>query len=344
LADRPPEVSVRQSDWYADLCRAADWHLASTLTAIVYAPHVGPVGSQALLGGDPSLLHDLGGDETAPGELAPVAWSAPAEERDRVIGWHIKGSLLGVDMALGRFALRRVIVDKVPPPPRLTDLERLALTEPVLLISPFDQTDAGRDALLAALARGRARLADARASSGGLLEIAAAADLDEWRTQALGWMAAREPDRVAELWSLAELVRLGSEGSSGAGTFDAFGSSMWSVRGQLACRFPWRQPWTTLAGRVGLRMAVGLMPDMAIATAEALAALKLPARLSAGMLAVTTQELLVTVQVSHSDDWMALASAVRHLSTHSFEEFVTALTGDGPLIAILQEPSHETRR
>jgi len=85
------------------------------------------------------------------------------------------------------------------------------------------------------------------------------------------------------------------------------------------------------------------VPDMAIATAEALAALKLPARLSAGLLAATTQELLVTIQVNHSDDWMALVSGVRSVSKHSFEAFVTALTGDGPLIAILQEPGHETR-
>ena len=343
LADRPTEASVRASDWYADLCRAADWHLASMLTAIVYAPHVGPRGSQALLGGDPSLLHDLGGDETVTGELALVAWSAPAEVRDRSIGWHVRGSLLGVDLALGRFALRHVVVDEVPPAPRFTDLERFALTEPVLLISPFDQTDADRDALLAALARGRARLADARASGDGLLEVAAAAELDEWRAQALPWMAAHEPDHIVEFWSLAELVRLGSDGVSGTGAFDAFGSSMWSVRGQLACRFPWRQPWTSLAGRMGLRMAVGLVPDMAIATAEALAALKLPARLSAGLLAATTQELLVTIQVNHSDDWMALVSGVRSVSKHSFEAFVTALTGDGPLIAILQEPGHETR-
>jgi hypothetical protein len=157
-------------------------------------------------------------------------------------------------------------------------------------------------------------------------------------------MSEHERDRIAELWSLAEVVRLGGADRAGADDFDAFGSSMWSVRGQLACRFPWRQPWPTLAGRKGLRVVAGLVPDLSIAVADALSALKLPARLSVGVLAVLTQDMLDSVRVNHDDDWLALVGQARRLWGHSFEDYVATLTYHGPLIPILQEPRDANRR
>jgi hypothetical protein len=328
--DNVPGAAAR----HVGMRRATDWYLASVLSSIVYAQHVGERGSAALLGGDPSPLHDFG--------LAP--WRCPVEVRDPSTGWHLSGSLLGLDVALGGFALRRVSKDEVPPAPRLTDVERQALTEPVVLLSPFDQSEVDREALVTALARGRARLAGAQASGEALLKAAAAIDLDEWRTEMLPWMSEHERERIAELWSLAEIVRLGGDDGAGADDFDAFGSSMWSVRGQLTCRFPWRQPWTTFAGRKGVRVVAGLVPDLAIAVADALSALKLPARLSVGVLAVVTQEMLDTVRVNHDDDWLALVGQARRLSGHSFEDYVATLTYDGPLIPIPQEPRRATRR
>ncbi len=339
LRDIPPSAAGRS----LTVGRAADWYLASVLSSIVYASFVGGRDSQALLGGDPSPLHDLGLAETDRGTGALAPWRIPAEVHDRTVNWHIAGSLVGLDLALGRFALRRVSTDEVPPAPRMTDAERLALTEPVLLLSPFDPSEAGREALLAALSRGRARLADAGASGEALLKAAAAVGLDEWRTQMLPWMSEHERERIAELWSLAELVRLGGADGQGADAFDAFGSSMWSVRGQLACRFPWRQPWTTFSGRKGIRVVAGLVPDLAIAVAESLAAMKLPARLSAGVLAVATQELLDTARMNHDDDWLALVAGVQRMAGRPFEDYVAALTYDGPLIPILQEPRRATR-
>ena len=160
----------------------------------------------------------------------------------------------------------------------------------------------------------------------------------------LVWMFEHEPGRLAELWSLGEIVRLGAVGAKGTGAFDPFGSSMWSVRGQLAGRFPWHQPWTTLAGRKGVRLVPGLVPDLAIVVAESLAALKLPARLSVGVLSVATQDLLDTVRVNHDDDWMALVDGVRQIAGRSFEDYVANLTYDGPLIPLVQEPRHATRQ
>ena len=343
-AARTQEEVEPATDRYLAIRRAADWYLASVLSSVVYASDVGERGSQALLGGDPSALHDLGLDAIDPGINTAAPWRYPVEVRERGVEWHMRGSLLGLDVALGRFALRRVSKDEVPPAPRLTDIERQALTEPVLLVSPFDPSDAGRDEVVAALARGRTILAGARASVEALRKAAVGVGFDEWREQMLVWMFEHEPGRLAELWSLGEIVRLGAVGAKGTGAFDPFGSSMWSVRGQLACRFPWHQPWTTLAGRKGVRLVPGLVPDLAIVVAESLAALKLPARLSVGVLSVATQDLLDTVRVNHDDDWMALVDGVRQVAGRSFEDYVANLTYDGPLIPLVQEPRHATRQ
>jgi hypothetical protein len=327
-----------------DVRRAADWYLARILQSIAYAPHLGARNSRALLGGDPSVRHDFGLTEVRPDIRALTPWQLPVETRDRATGWRVTGSLLGLDLALGRLALRRAPREEMPQPPRLSDVERQAITEAAVLLSPFDQTEAGRDRLVAALARGRARLAAAEASAEALVEAGADVGLDEWRLQMLPWMRDHEQGRLRELLSLAEVVKLGSPERDSSDGFDAFGASMWSVRGQLACRFPWQQPWTTLAGRMGSRMVPGLVPDLVIGVAESLAALKLPARLSAGVLSVATQELLDTIRVDHDDDWLGLVAQAQRVAGSRIEEYVAALTNDGPLVPVVTEPRHANRQ
>ncbi len=85
--------------------------------------------------------------------------------------------------------------------------------------------------------------------------------------------------------------------------FDAWGGSGASMDGNLACAFPWQQPWTTLSGRKSARLVAALVPDLGLALAEALAELKLPARASSGVLALATQDLLDTLRTNHDDDW-----------------------------------------
>jgi hypothetical protein len=311
------------------LARAADWYVARALAAVVYAPHLGEPDSPALLGGDPSPRHDFGLDDTRLDRRVEAMWRLPAEGRDRQRRWIVTGSMLGIDVALGRFALRRVPSEVMPAPPMLTDVERQALTEAVVLTSPFDATDEARDALLKALAAGRAALA--AASPGTIGRLAVDAGLDEWRVEMLRWMRVHEPTRVAELWSLGELVTLGLAGPRPAG-FDAWGGSDLSLDGSLACVFPWEQPWVTLSGRKGARLIPALVPDLGIALAESLASLGLPARLASGVLAVATQAFLDTVRTNHDDDWMTLVTHARKMVTDGIEEYVSALTIGGALV------------
>jgi hypothetical protein len=91
-------------------------------------------------------------------------------------------------------------------------------------------------------------------------------------------------------------------------------------------------------------MAPGLVPDLMIAVAESLAQLKLPARLSGGVLAVATQDLLDSIRVNHDDDWMALVARAQRVAASRVEDYVAALTNDGPLVPIVLEPRDAGRR
>ena len=324
------------------LTRAADWYLAHVLVSLAYAPHLGEADSPALLGGDPSSRHDFGLDDTRIDRRIEAMWRLPAEGRDRRQQWLVTGSLLGLDVALGRFALRRVPSEVMPPPPMLTDVERQALTEAVGLVSPFDFTDDARAALLDALAAGRAHLAAASPST--IAAYAVDAGLDEWRTAMLPWVLVHEPARAEGLWSLAELVVLGLSGQPRPPGFDAWGGSGLSLDGRLSTVFPWGQPWATLSGRKGTRMVPALVADLGIALAESLAGLGLPARLSGGVLAVATQAFLDTIRTNHEDDWMTLVVNARKTTAGGIEDFVSALTIGGALTPADRETQHENDR
>lgn len=232
----------------------------------------------------------------------------------------------------------------MPPAPRLSDVERRVIVEPIVLLSPFDASDAELARLASALEGGRARLAAAVATDGALQGLAEEAGLDQWRVQMLGWMREHEPERIPELWSLAEVARLGLPTGTWDDGLHTFGASQWSLRGQLACRFPWRQPWTTLAGRKGSGMVPALVPDVMLAVADSLAARKLPARLSVGVLSVAAQDLLDHVRVSHADDWQGLVAEAQRVVRGRLEDYMAVLTSDGPLIPIAQEPPDAGRR
>ena len=113
-----------------------------------------------------------------------------------------------------------------------------------------------------------------------------------------------------------------------------------SVDGQLACAFSGHLPWTTLSGRKGTRTVPALVPDLGLALAESLAALNLPARASAGVLAVATQELLDTIRVNHDDDWLTLVAHAKRSGVGRVEDYVAGMTIGGPLVPADMEYDH----
>jgi hypothetical protein len=56
------------------------------------------------------------------------------------------------------------------------------------------------------------------------------------------------------------------------------------------------------------------------------------------VLSVASQDLLDHVRVSHADDWPGLVAEAQRVVRGRMEDYVAALTNDGPLIPLMQEP------
>ncbi|HSK08664.1 MAG TPA: hypothetical protein VK911_03745, partial [Vicinamibacterales bacterium] len=313
------------------LQEAVDRYLAVVLGSIAYAPHLGEPDGPALLGGDPSGQHQFRFFKPGTQAGRRAAWEVPLETRDQA-GWRISGSLLGLDLAIGRLSLRRVSADPLPAAPALSDAERRTFTESALLVSAFDLTDDQRALLLAAVARGRQRVAALDPSSADIPRLAEDAGLDEWRARALAWTLSNEPGRRLDAFSLAELARAGGLDAAAARGLDAWGTSGFSREAGLRPLYPARMCWTTVAGRRGVRAVAALVPDLVIGLAETSARRGLPAPVTAGLLLVATQDFIETLQTAHADDWVSMVAHAQRVARSRTEDYVAALTITGPLV------------
>ena len=96
------------------------------------------------------------------------AW-APAIERSGSGGpWHVAGSLIGLDLALARSALRRVSADEMPPVPTINLNDELTLARTAVALQPRHFDDETHQAIAMAIARGRARVDEVVGSPEGL--------------------------------------------------------------------------------------------------------------------------------------------------------------------------------
>jgi hypothetical protein len=315
------------------LRQASDAYTAQALVSIAYAPHLGDGETTALLGGDPAWRHTFGLEDTRGGLALTNPWRPAEETRARTQGWFVAGSILNLDLALGRLSLRRVGSDRLPDPPSLRDVDRQAFVDAFVLTAPADLADPARDAIVDAIARGRARLSEAAGSPGHWHAMAAAAGLDEWRSEAASWAAVFDPRTASGFFSLAELARLGTgpANTMPPETWHAFGVSGWPLEARPALRFLTALPWAGMAGRNGTRLVPALVPDLTLAMAEALASRRLPAALLRGVLAFATQDLLDQLRANHDDDWMTMIARAQAVAQDRFDDYVAALTSGGPL-------------
>jgi len=314
------------------LAEAVDSLLAEVLGAIVYAAHLGEPDGPALLAGDPSAVHDFRFFPPAMELGRRPAWHLPVEVRDREMAWGVSGSLVNLDSALGRLSLKRPFSETLPLPPALSDQDRRTLIENAVLSVPQDFTEAGRERLLAAVERGRARVEALGPATDEIERLAADVDLDEWRAEALAWTIANEPSRRLDFLSLGELARAGGLDPRGDASLDAWGTSEYARDGALVNRYPPRLDLTIMAGRRGVRATASLVPDLAIGLAESSKRLGLPAALTPGLLLVATQRFIETVQVVHADDWLTMVTHARRVAREGVDDYVALLTVSGPLV------------
>ena len=153
----------------AALAANNDALVAEALQVLIYSPALGDPEGPALLGGDIAMRHDFGVEGAAGLRRDLLAWSLPREQVGDGSPWHIEGSLLGLDIALSRLALRRLSNDEMPVAPTINLNDQLTLAKTALALNPYDLRDADRDRIVEAIGRGRQRVAAAGANLPGVL-------------------------------------------------------------------------------------------------------------------------------------------------------------------------------
>lgn len=311
----------------------AEQALAETLISIVYAVYLGEPDGAAVTAGDVAGRHDFGLPDGVDATRSP-AWRFPREERGARGGWHVVGSLLGLDVALGRLALRRLDLSDMPRAPLMSTNERMTGMLTAALFNPASASDEARDEIAAAIARGRARAGELRGDRAELDRIAQAAGLSEWRREALGWTLEHERAKALSRFSLVELFWLGSPRAAAGRGFDAWGTATLLLDGCLCLRMPNAEPWESRAGRASTGHLATRGADVALRVAEVLAELRLSAALAPAVVSYAMQDVIDFAQPAFFDDWPAFERTVRDLPRERMIDYIAAVAADGALVPL----------
>jgi hypothetical protein len=299
--------------------------LARSLAGIVYASAMGEPDSAVAHGGAVWRRHRFT-PGTAGQPDTGVAWRL-ATEVFGAGGWHLVGSLLRLDVALAHLSLRRLDASEMPAPSLLSTTDRRTLAVSIALIDPRALTDAERDGVAAALARGRERLAALKDHPGQLPIVAADAGLSEWRENAMRWLLAGDPGRVPSAFTVLETFRLGGSLRS-----RSWGAASMAVDGCLCLRIREQGAWEDLTGRASTGQLATELADVMLRTADALSARQLPVVLLRDVAAFAMQDVIDRARPAYFDDWLPVAFAARDLGDDRFDDYIAALTAAGPLV------------
>jgi hypothetical protein len=314
----------------AALASNNDAQIAAALLVLIYTPALGDPEGPALLGGDIATRHNFGIEGAAGVRRDYLAWSMPREQVGDGSPWHIEGSLLGLDIALARLSLRRLADNEMPVAPTINLNDLLTLARTVRVLRPDDLTDADRDRIVEAIARGRARVAAAGADLEALRALAGEAALPAAVQQTLPWTLTRTPDLAPALFALRDLMWLGKP-EIPSERLDRWGLYVEGLDSRLRTAMPPPQPWENFSGRADGGLIATQLPDLTLRLAEETVRLKLPAQLIPGLLTFATQDFWHDVDSRFPDDWPAMARQALALSPSRVEDYVAALAGDGPL-------------
>ncbi len=330
MREHVPEAAER-------LLRLSDAVLGDVLRALVYAAYLGDPQSGVLGGGDLSLRHDFGLDPAARDALRATAWRFPAARTVTDRPWYAEGALLGLDLATANLRLQQIMTDRPPEASPLASYERDGLAASVALFNPYARTPSEMEEIAEAVGAGRRRATRLAESPGAAREVAAAAGLGGWRRALLGWIASREPDRLADWLSVREFLWLGlreagagGDGSTGMAVerLGGWGAYAGRIDGCLCVRLaPPRMRWEHWRGRAGSGLGSALAADLTLWVGEGLAARGLPVSLSGPVLEVAMRHMLDRVQPSHVEDWDTVLRYASTLRDADFEDYVSSLTG-----------------
>jgi hypothetical protein len=314
-----------------DLRRLADELAARGLAELTYAAALGGSDTVPLTAGEAASRHEFGqGLTDTSGALQ--AWRLPVRSARTRGPWHVEGALLALDVCLAETWLTRRSQRPLQEPPTMDRIDQRALGQSVVVMDASALTDADRDLIVAALHAGRSRLA-AVASEDALDAVAGAMSLATTRRSVLPWMYARDRDRVASFFSIAELFRLGTAEPGATLSLDAWGAPARPRLGCLCLQFPDRAA-DAYAGHLSSGILMGAVPDLNLRLAEWLAALAMPAALLPSVLAAATHDLVTRTPVRYPDDLRSVTEQVKAVTRDDVEQYLALLTTDGPLVPV----------
>jgi hypothetical protein len=297
---------------------------------LVYATAMGDSEGPVTLSRDIAARHDFGFDQTTL-LRGVIAW-APPQEQQGLGAWRVQGALPGLDLGLSRLSLRRVADSQMPLAPTLTLNDLGTLTRTTVAMVPGELTDSDRNEIAAAISRGRQRVADAALSLQALDRLAREARVSPVVRQLLPWIMSRQPDIVPSLFSLRDLMWLGKPALARE-ALDRWGVSGEALDGRRVTVMPLPAPWEDFSGRPDVGQIATQVPDITLRLVEETARLELPAMLVPSLLAFAIEDYWHDVQARFSDDWPRMIRQAAALEATRVEDYVAALTGDGPLRA-----------
>jgi hypothetical protein len=304
--------------------------LAAALTALIYTVSLGPADGAISLSRDVATRHDFGQNATA--LLQRMTPWAPPEEQQSDGPWHVAGSLIGLDAGLSRLTLRRLTDAQLPQAPTLTLNDFATLTRTIVALIPTELSDDDRDALAAAIQRGRQRVLDARGNLEALRALGHRVQMSAATRQTLPWMLQRDPESILGCFSLRDLLWLG-EPVVAAGVLDRWGTAGQGYDGRPLTFMPPPAPWDDFAGRADAGQMTTQVPDVTLRLAEETARLRLPASLVPALLAYAVEDFWHDAQTRFADDWPRMVRQAAALDGSRVEDYVAALVGDGILRA-----------
>ena len=304
--------------------------IANALLTLIYTPALGDPEGQALLGGDIATRHNFGLVGPAGMRRDFVAWALPREQVGDGTPWHLEGSILNLDVALARLSLRRLTDNEMPVAPTINLNDQLAFARTVLTMNPRLLRDDDRDHIVAAMARGRERVAAAGANLQEISALALEAQLPSAVRQTLQWTLTRMPDAAPALFGLRDWLWLGKPDLP-RDTLDAWGVYSEILNSRIGTSMATPAPWDSFGGRADGGIIATQAPDLVLRLAQETARLQLPAQLVPGLLMFAAQDYWHDVDSRFPDDWPAMRRQALALSTSRVEDYVAALAGGGPL-------------
>ena len=197
------------------------------------------------------------------------------------------------------------------------------------LVNPRDLTDAGRDAISAAIETGRSRVAALRARDADVAAACREAGLEPWRARAFEWLLDHEPDARGSFFSLRELLHLGARDER---RLDAWGVAD-DLGAGLVPRMPGPVPLDEASGRPPQPALAAGFVDLQLRVAVHLSERHLPPLLFPGVLSTLLPNLFDEARPVASDDRLGLDAWVRAQGRDRLDDAVASLVGRGPLLS-----------